>query len=64
MESHLFFNRIDLDYIEWIFHGEEDLFFKYVQLEHNDDNSQAEDIDEVEEMLDDIYRDISRCKYR
>ena len=64
METHLFFNRIDLDYTKWIFHGGEDLFFKYVQVEHNDDNSQAEDIDEVEEMLDDIYRDISKCKYR
>ena len=40
------------------------MFLKYVQIEHNGDNSQAEDIDEFEEMLDDIYRDISRCKYR
>ena len=27
-----------------------------MQAEHNDDNSQVEDIDEIEEMLDDIVR--------
>ncbi|KAF3960795.1 hypothetical protein CMV_014512 [Castanea mollissima] len=56
VETHLIVNRFDLNYTEWIFHGEEDPFFKHVQAEHNDDNSQAEDIDDVGEMLDDIYR--------
>ncbi|KAK9994727.1 hypothetical protein SO802_024430 [Lithocarpus litseifolius] len=56
VETHLILNRFDLDYTDWIFHGEEDSFFKHVQTEHNDHNSQAEDIDEVGEMLDDIYR--------
>ncbi|KAK9986017.1 hypothetical protein SO802_030968 [Lithocarpus litseifolius] len=56
VETHLIVNRFDLNYTEWIFHGEEDLFFKHVQAEHNDDNSQAEDIDDVGEMLDDIYK--------
>ena len=49
-------NRFDLNYTEWIFHGEENPFFKHVQAEHNDDNPKAEDIDDVGEMLDDIYR--------
>ena len=56
VETHLIANRFDLNYTEWIFHGEEDPFFKHVQAKHNDDNSQAEDIDDVGEMLDDIYR--------
>ena len=28
VETHLILNRIDLDYTEWIFHGEEDPFLK------------------------------------
>ncbi|XP_050278308.1 uncharacterized protein LOC126719839 [Quercus robur] len=56
VETHLILNRFDLNYTEWIFHGEEDPFYKHVQVEHNDNNSQAEDIDDVGEMLDDIYR--------
>ena len=56
VETHLIVNRFYLNYTEWIFHGEEDPFFKHVQVEHNDDNSQAEDIDDIREMLDDIYR--------
>ena len=54
MEDDLFFKGIDLNYIQWIFH-EEDPFLWNVHAEHNDDNASVEDIDEVEEMLHDIY---------
>ena len=49
VKTHLIVNRFDLNYTKWIFHVEEDQFFKHVQAEHNDDNSQAEDIDDVGE---------------
>ncbi|KAK7858372.1 hypothetical protein CFP56_013009 [Quercus suber] len=50
VETHLIVNIFDLNYTEWIIHGEEDPFFKHVQAEHNDDNSQVEDIDDVGEI--------------
>ena len=54
VEDDLFLKGIDLNYTQWIFHGE-DPFLQNVHTEHNDDNASVEDIDEVEEMLDDIY---------
>ena len=55
VEDDLFLKGIYLNYTQWIFHGEEDLFFRNIHAEHNDENSSAKDIDEVEGMLDDIY---------
>jgi hypothetical protein len=54
VEDDLFLKGIDLNYTQWIFHGE-DPFLQNVHTEHNDDNANVEDIDKVEEMLDDIY---------
>ena len=55
VQDDLFLKGIDLNYTQWIFHGEEDPFLQNVHVEHDDENASAKDIDEVEEMLDDIY---------
>jgi hypothetical protein len=55
VQDDLFLKGIDLNYTQWIFHGEEDPFLQNLHVEHDDENASAEDIDEVEEMLDDIY---------
>ena len=44
----LFLKGIDLNYTQWIFHGEEDPFLQNVHVEHDDENASAEDIDEIE----------------
>jgi hypothetical protein len=55
MENDLFINGIDMNYTRWVFHGEEDLFRTNLHADHDDENASAEDIDDVEEMLNDIH---------
>jgi len=54
VEDDLFINGIDMNYTQWVFHGEEDLFRINEHVNHNDDNASSEDIDEVEQKLNDI----------
>uniref|UniRef100_A0A2N9GAQ5 Transposase-associated domain-containing protein n=1 Tax=Fagus sylvatica TaxID=28930 RepID=A0A2N9GAQ5_FAGSY len=54
VEDDLFLKGIDLNYTQWIFHGE-DPFLQNVHTQHNNQNANVEDTDDVEEMLDDIY---------
>jgi hypothetical protein len=53
VKDDLFLNGIDMNYTQWVFHGEEDPFRINEHANHNDDNVSS-DIDEVEQMLNDI----------
>jgi hypothetical protein len=55
MENDLFINGIDMNYTWWVFAGEKDPFHTNLHADHDDENASAEDIDDVEEMLNDIH---------
>ncbi|XP_035546566.1 uncharacterized protein LOC109010822 [Juglans regia] len=54
VESHLFINGIDLNYTEWIFHGEEETRNFDVDDEEVAVSDEDEFIDDMDNMLDDI----------
>ncbi|XP_042944837.1 uncharacterized protein LOC122278720 [Carya illinoinensis] len=51
VEDHLFIKGIDKNYTQWIFHGEDEIWNES-QVNENDG---LENVDDIEEMLDDIY---------
>jgi hypothetical protein len=56
VENHLYQNRIDLSYTQWIFHGEDPFTTNNIHVEHTPNNASVEDLDELEDLLNDVHR--------
>lgn len=57
VENNLFIKRIDKNYIQWIFYGEDETWNSNQVHENANENNWSENVDDVEEMLYDFWKE-------